>query len=69
MFNAAAPLSVTEDERHELERLVRNGNCPQKVALRCKVVLLANEGVANASIGDQLKISRPTVRALGAVFA
>jgi hypothetical protein len=63
MFNAAAPLAVADDERRELEQLVRNGNCPQKVALYCKV-LLANEGVANASIADQLKISRPTVLAL-----
>jgi DNA-binding CsgD family transcriptional regulator len=69
MFRAAAPLSVSADQKRELELLVRNGNSPQKIALRCKVVLLAQEGVANASIAEQLKISRPTVLALRAAFA
>jgi len=68
MFRAAAPLAVTADQKHQLELLVRNGNSPQKVALRCKALLLAHEGVANASIADQLKISRPTVLALRTAF-
>lgn len=69
MFSAAAPLTVSADQKSELERLLRNGNSPQKVALRCKVLLLANEGVANAKIAEQLKISRPTVLSLRAAFA
>jgi putative transposase len=69
MFTAAAPLLVTADQRRELESLLRNGNSPQKVALRCRVLLLAQEGVANAQIAEQLKISRPTVLALRAAFA
>ena len=68
MFSVAAPLAVTADQRRELEVLVRNGNSTQKVALRCRVLLLAHEGVANANIADQLKISRPTVLALRAAF-
>ncbi|SRR5579885_326643 len=66
MFIAAATLAVTAGQKRELERLVRNGNSPQKVVLRCKALLLAHEGVANANIADQLKISRPTVLALRA---
>jgi putative transposase len=69
MFSAAAPLSVAADQKRELELLLRNGNSPEKIALRCKVLLLACEGVANAKIADQLKISRPTVLALRAAFA
>ena len=69
MFSAAAPLAVTDDQKRELELLVRNGNSSQKIALRCKVLLLAHQGVANASIADQLKVSRPTVLALRAAFA
>ena len=69
MFSAAAPLAVTADQKRELELLVRNGNSPQKVALRCKILLLANQGVANSTIADELKISRPTVLALRAAFA
>jgi transposase len=69
MFSAAAPLAVTDDQKRELELLVRNGNSSQKIALRGKILLLAHQGVANAGIADQLKISRPTVLALRAAFA
>src|SRR3954453_5644892 len=69
MSSAAAPLTVTADQRRELELLARSGNSPQKVALRCKVLLLAHQGVANARIAEQLKVSRPTVLALRSAFA
>jgi putative transposase len=69
MFSAAAPLAVSADQKRELELLVRNGNSPQKVALRSKILLLAHQGIANAAIADELKISRPTVLALRAAFA
>lgn len=69
MFSAAAPLAISADQKRELDLLLRNGNSPQKVALRCKVLLLARQGVANASIADQLQISRPTVLALRTAFA
>lgn len=69
MFRAATPLTVSADQKRELERLLRSGNSPQKVALRCRILLLANEGVANANIAERLKISRPTVLALRTAFA
>jgi transposase len=69
MFSAAAPLVVNADQKRELERLTRNGNCPQKVALRCRLLLLAQQGIANQSIAEQLNVSRPTVLALRAAFA
>ena len=68
MFSTAAPLAVTEDQKRELELLVRNGSSTQKVALRCRIVLLAHQGIANASIANQLKVSRPTVLALRSAF-
>src|SRR3954453_4674316 len=68
MFSAAAQLAVTADQKRELEVLLRNGNSPQKVALRCKVLLLAHQGVANTTIAEQLNVSRPTVLALRAAF-
>jgi transposase/DNA-binding CsgD family transcriptional regulator len=69
MFRAAAPLAVNEEQKRELETLVRNGNSSQKVALRCRLLLLAQQGVANQSIAQQLSISRPTVLALRAAFS
>ena len=59
MFSAAAPLRVTDDQKRELELLVRNGNSSQRIALRCKILLLAHQGVANAGIADQLKTDSP----------
>jgi transposase len=68
MFTIAAPLSVTVDQKQELEALVHNGNSSQKVALRCRLLLLAHQGVANQSIAQQLNVSRPTILALRAAF-
>jgi transposase len=65
----AAPLSLSDGQKSELEALVRNGNTPQRVARRCRLLLLAHEGVANQSIARQLKLSRPTVLAFRAHFA
>ncbi len=69
MFSPASPLAVSADQKRELEALVRNGNSSQKVALRCRLLLLAHQGVANHSIAQQLNVSRPTILALRAAFA
>jgi DNA-binding CsgD family transcriptional regulator len=69
MPNPAAALVLGEDQKLELDTLARNGNTPQKIALRCRLVLLAHAGVANQSIAQQLNLSRPTVLALRAAFA
>jgi len=69
MFSVATPLSISSEQKRELDMLLRNGNSTQKVALRCKVLLLAHQGVANARIAGQLQVSRPTVLALRAAFA
>src|SRR5260370_37765715 len=64
MPNPAAALALSDDQKAELDTLIRNGNTPQRVALRCRLLLLAHEGVANQSIGQQLILSRPTSLAL-----
>src|ERR1035437_4738997 len=69
MPNPAAGLALSEDQKSALDALVRNGNTPQKIALRCRLVLLAHEGIANQSIAQQLDLSRPTILALRAAFA
>ena len=69
MPNPAAAIALSQDQKLELDTLVRNGNTPQKVALRCRLLLLAHEGVANQSIAEQLDLSRPTILALRAAFA
>jgi Winged helix-turn helix len=39
------------------------------MALRCRVMLLAHQGVANQSIAEQLNLPRPTVVSLRSAFA
>src|SRR5689334_2973716 len=66
---SAPALSLSAAQKSELQGLVRSGNTPQKVALRCRLLLLAHEGVPNQSIAEQLGLSRPTVLALRDAFA
>src|SRR5918995_6605198 len=69
MPTPAPALALSADQKAELDALLRNGNTPQRVALRCRLVLLAHQGVANQSIAKQLNLSRPTILALRAAFA
>jgi DNA-binding CsgD family transcriptional regulator len=69
MFRPAAALALSEEQKSELEARLRNGQTPQKVAMRCRVVLFAAQRVANGSIARQLNLSRPTVLALRSAFA
>jgi len=69
MPNPASALALNASQKAELEGLVRSGSTPQKIALRCRLLLLAHEGVANQSVAEQLEVSRPTVLALRDAFA
>src|SRR6267154_1501618 len=68
MFPTAAALSVDDAAKAQLESLVRSGTTPQRVAQKCRVILLAQEGMSNHSIAKQLGLSRPTVIAARAAF-
>ncbi len=68
MFATAAALSVDVEAKRQLESLVRSGTTPQGVAQKCRVILLAHEGMSNRSIAKQLGLSRPTVIAARATF-
>ena len=57
------PLSLTEVERNELERLVRRHSTGQQMALRGRIILEANAGKNNSQIARELGISVETVRA------
>jgi transposase len=61
MFAAATALSIDEVEKQELESLVRSGSTPQRIAQKCRIILMAGEGMSNRSIARQLSLSRPTV--------
>ena len=61
MWKPAAKLGLASEDRQLLETWVRAHNAPQSVGLRCRVVLLAADGLANNAIAKALGISRPTV--------
>ena len=63
MFAPASALALSGSQKAQLEALVRDGGTSQRVANRCRVVLLAHQGEANAVIAKQLDLSRPTVLA------
>ena len=60
-FRMGTQRRLTGEEKQELVRLARGRNTPQKVALRSKIVLLADEGVNKRRIADGLNTTRPTV--------
>jgi transposase len=61
-------LPVTSDQLRQLEALVHSGLTPQRVARKCRVLLLASQGVANHAIAQQTGLSRPTVTAAREAF-
>jgi len=68
MFAPAPPLPLSETQKSHIDSLVRAGSTPQKVATRCRIILLAHQGVANHAIAQQLNVSRPTVLAMRTAF-
>jgi putative transposase len=69
MFARVAALAVAPDQLEQLESLARSGLTPQRVARKCRVVLLASQGMANHAIAQQTGLSRPTVIATRHAFA
>ncbi len=59
---APKPLTLSECERSELEKLLNRGSTPQQIALRAKIILLADKGSNNRDIGRELNISRKMAR-------
>jgi putative transposase len=59
----AAPVHVTDRERQQLEALVRQQTCPQQIAVRARIILLAGRGAGVRPTADELGIGRSTVQA------
>jgi len=54
-------IDVSDKDRVQLSQLVRNGNTPQKVALRARIVLLSADGIPTGEIMRQLVTTTPTI--------
>jgi putative transposase len=57
-----AELTLSEEERKELEGLVRRQRTPHQLAKRGRMILAAAEGKRNAEIARELGVSTDTVR-------
>jgi len=55
---APKSLTLSKCDREELEKLLNRHSTPQQIALRAKIILLADQGNNNPEIGRQLNISR-----------
>jgi putative transposase len=60
--NEAEAIYLSERERRHLQALVRQQTCPQHLALRARIILLADEGVGIRPSAEHLGIARTTVR-------
>ena len=54
-------IEVSDRDREQLNQVVRNGNTPQKVALRARIVLLSADGISTGEIMHQLDTTTPTI--------
>jgi putative transposase len=56
------PVDLTDEERRELEGLVRRHKTGQQIAERARIVLLAADGLNNSEIARRLTLEPDTVR-------
>lgn len=61
MPGRAHKLIVTERQQSILQTMVRSGTCPQGVAQRARIILLAFDGLSNEDIAEQVGCERHAV--------
>jgi len=54
VFESATATVLNDAQRNELETLERAGTTTQKLAARCRVMLLAEQGLPNRAIARQV---------------
>ena len=59
----AATVPVTDLERRQLKTFERQPTCPQQIAMRARIILLASRDVGVRATADALGIGRSTVQA------
>src|SRR5215210_3429245 len=57
----AVAITLSDEERGQLERWSRRRTTAQSLAVRSRIVLAAAEGESNQAISAKLRVSRPTV--------
>ena len=54
-------IDVSDKDREQLNQIVRNGNTPQKVALRARIALFSADVISTGEIMRQLGTTTPTI--------
>jgi len=54
-------LDISSSERKELENIINHENSSKRMVLRCKIILLTENGIPLKEIADNLGLSRATV--------
>jgi len=62
MLRPQYEIKLSMEERQEIERLLRSGKTQQRVAKRAALILLADDGLNNQEIAEQLDTSRYLVQ-------
>lgn len=68
-ISVAVSIELSEKERAQLESWARRRSSAQALAQRCRVVLLAADGLNNTEIAERLGVHRPMVRKWRSRFA
>ena len=55
------PLTLTDAEREELQRLAKRSRTARRIAFRAKIVLACADGVTNGAVAKKLRTSNQTV--------
>ena len=61
MARRAAPITLSAEERIELERLLRSHSTPQQLALRARMIVLGDDGAGVGETARQLGVWRKGV--------
>jgi len=59
---APKPLKLATDEREQLQQLIKGHNTAQQLALRARIIVLADEGKNHREIARSLQISHQMAR-------
>ena len=61
MTRPALPIPLSLEERLLLEDMLRSRKTPERLRLRCQIILMGADGLANSLIATRLKLTRSTV--------
>lgn len=60
-MSRATPIVLSDEERSELERLIRSHSAPQQLARRARMIVLLADGAGVGETADELKVWRKGV--------